>query len=236
MDIDFINNIVTEVRKNKVTMVSEPLFQTTIRNYYNINSIQGDIVECGVWRGGYSVFLSHLFKDRTIWVCDSFEGFQSLKDAKYNKLTYLDPINGLTERFQKGNNMDMDVSLLDVQNVFKQFNLENDPRINFVKGFVNKTLPNININKIALLRIDVDGYSPTREVLDYLYNKVEKGGMIIFDDLCLSEAAAAVKDWMVEKNIPLEVHNPYNDKIYSLNEVVTQSESGYYTGSYIIKK
>ena len=236
MDIDFINNIVTEVRKNKVTMVSEPLFQTTIRNYYNINSIQGDIVECGVWRGGYSVFLSHLFKDRTIWVCDSFEGFQSLKDAKYNKLTYLDPINGLTERFQKGNNMGMDVSLLDVQNVFKQFNLENDPRINFVKGFVNKTLPNININKIALLRIDVDGYSPTREVLDYLYDKVEKGGMIIFDDLCLSEAAAAVKDWMIEKNIPLEVHNPYNDKIYSLNEVVTQSESGYYTGSYIIKK
>ncbi len=236
MDIDFINNIVTEVRKNKVTMVSEPLFQTTIRNYYNINSIQGDIVECGVWRGGYSVFLSHLFKDRTIWVCDSFEGFQSLKDAKYNKLTYSDPINGLTERFQKGNNMGMDVSLLDVQNVFKQFNLENDPRINFVKGFVNKTLPNININKIALLRIDVDGYSPTREVLDYLYNKVEKGGMVIFDDLCLSEAAAAVKDWMIEKNIPLEVHNPYNDKIYSLNEVVTQSESGYYTGSYIIKK
>lgn len=236
MDIDFINNIVTEVRKNKVTMVSEPLFQTTIRNYYNINSIQGDIVECGVWRGGYSVFLSHLFKDRTIWVCDSFEGFQSLKDAKYNKLTYSDPVNGLTERFQKGNNMGMDVSLLDVQNVFKQFNLENDPRINFVKGFVNKTLPNININKIALLRIDVDGYSPTREVLDYLYDKVEKGGMIIFDDLCLSEAAAAVKDWMIEKNIPLEVHNPYNDKIYSLNEVVTQSESGYYTGSYIIKK
>tara|TARA_B100001939_G_C16903567_1_gene601167 strand:+ start:294 stop:1004 length:711 start_codon:yes stop_codon:yes gene_type:complete len=236
VDIDFINNIVTEVRKNKVTMVSEPLFQTTIRNYYNINSIQGDIVECGVWRGGYSVFLSHLFKDRTIWVCDSFEGFQSLKDAKYNKLTYSDPINGLTERFQKGNNMGMDVSLLDVQNVFKQFNLENDPRINFVKGFVNKTLPNININKIALLRIDVDGYSPTREVLDYLYNKVEKGGMVIFDDLCLSEAAAAVKDWMIEKNIPLEVHNPYNDKIYSLNEVVTQSESGYYTGSYIIKK
>jgi hypothetical protein len=236
VDIDFINNIVTEVRKNKVTMVSEPLFQTTIRNYYNINSIQGDIVECGVWRGGYSVFLSHLFKDRTIWVCDSFEGFQSLKDAKYNKLTYSDPVNGLTERFQKGNNMGMDVSLLDVQNVFKQFNLENDPRINFVKGFVNKTLPNININKIALLRIDVDGYSPTREVLDYLYDKVEKGGMIIFDDLCLSEAAAAVKDWMIEKNIPLEVHNPYNDKIYSLNEVVTQSESGYYTGSYIIKK
>ena len=99
----------------------------------------------------------------------------------------------MTERFQKGNNMGMDVSLLDVQNVFKQFNLENDPRINFVKGFVNKTLPNININKIALLRIDVDGYSPTREVLDYLYDKVEKGGMIIFDDLCLSEAAAASK-------------------------------------------
>tara|TARA_R100001163_G_C5067994_1_gene207635 strand:+ start:1564 stop:2274 length:711 start_codon:yes stop_codon:yes gene_type:complete len=236
VDIDFINSIVTRIRGDKVTMVSEPLFQTVIRNYYNINSIQGDIIECGVWKGGYSVFLSHLFKDRTIWVCDSFEGFQSLKDAKYDKLAYSDAVVGKTERFQKGNNMGMNVPLPDVQSVFRQFGLENDPRINFVKGFVNKTLPNININKIALLRIDVDGYSPTREVLDNLYDKVEKGGMIIFDDLCLFEAAAAVKDWMIEKNLPLEVRNPYDDKIYSLEKRVVGSESGFHTGSYIIKK
>ena len=94
----------------------------------------------------------------------------------------------------------------------------------------------LNINKIALLRIDVDGYSPTREVLDHLYDKVVSGGMIIFDDLCLIESAEATKDWLDEKGLPLEVRNPYDDKVYSLKNRTVDSESGFHTGSYIIKK
>ena len=43
-------------------------------------------------------------------------------------------------------------------------------------------------------------------------------------------------DWMIEKNLPLEVRNPYDDKIYSLEKRVVGSESGFHTGSYIIKK
>ena len=63
----------------------------------------------------------------------------------------------------------------------------------------------MNIDKIALLRIDVDGYSPTRVVLDNLYDKVVTGGMIIFDDLCLVEAAEAIEDWMTEKRLSYRV-------------------------------
>jgi len=34
-----------------------------------------------------------------------------------------------------------------------------------------------------------------------LYDKVVTGGMIIFDALCLVEAAEAIKDWMTERII-----------------------------------
>ena len=60
--------------------------------------------------------------------------------------------------------------------------------------------------------------------------------MVIFDDLCLVESAEGVKDWMIENNLPLQVHNPYDDSIYSLKDKISESETGYHTGSYIIKK
>lgn len=240
MDLKKINNLITDiVDVNRFSMVSKPLFETVTRNYYNINRLQGDIIECGVWKGGFSVFLSHLFNDRKIWVCDSFgsSAFQPIKDAKYKNLTYHNIAQGkMVERFQQGDDMGMRVELSNVKWVFDNYGLKDDPRIQFVEGFVNKTLPNININKIALLRIDVDGYSPTREVLDHLYDKVVPGGMVIFDDLCLIESAEATKDWLSDKGLPLEVRNPYDDKIYSLKDRVVESESGFHTGSYITKK
>ena len=240
MDINKINQLITDITDvNRFSMVSKPLFQTVIRNYYNINSLEGDIIECGVWKGGYSIFLSHLFNTKKIWVCDSFDNsaFQHMKDAKYKKLTYYNASQGkMTDRFQQGDDMGMSVSLNNVKWVFEKYGLKDNPRINFVEGFVNKTLPTLNINKISLLRIDVDGYSPTREVLDHLYDKVVSGGMIIFDDLCLIESAEATKDWLGEKGLSLKVRNPYDDKVYSLKNRVVDSESGFHTGSYIIKK
>lgn len=36
--------------------------------------------------------------------------------------------------------------------------------------------------KISLLHIDVDLYEPSKHILEKLYDKVTKGGIIIFDD------------------------------------------------------
>ena len=46
MDLNKINNLIIDITDvNKFSMVSKPLFQTVIRNYYNINSLEGDIIE-----------------------------------------------------------------------------------------------------------------------------------------------------------------------------------------------
>ena len=121
MNIKKINILVNKILTNDHSMVIKSLFETAIRKYHQIASLEGDIVECGVLRGGYSIFLSHLFNNNKIWACDSFEGFQRIEDATYPNLTCRHDILGeLIERFQKANNMGMSVGLKEVQDNFKE--------------------------------------------------------------------------------------------------------------------
>ena len=56
----------------------------------------------------------------------------------------------------------------------------------FVKGNINKTIPKYCKDnehlKIALLHIDTDIYEPAVTILENMYDKVVKDGVIMFDD------------------------------------------------------
>jgi len=99
-----------------------------------------------------------------------------------------------------------------------------------VKGFVKDSLPNSGIKRISLLRIDVDAYSATKEVLDELYDKVEVGGYIIFDDSCLYETADAIRDFFKEQGIENCVLHTITDEKIDLSTNTTTP-----CGCYIIK-
>lgn len=230
-NITSYEELIDDIIDSGITMIWKEIFQMPLRHFDKINNVEGDIVECGVWRGGYSIFLSHLFSDKNIWACDSYEGFQPLKNT-----TYVYKNERHTPAFTHGAKGPLAISLEEVQSHFKTYGLGDEERIKFLKGFVNDTLPTSGIEKIALLRIDVDAYSATLEVLDNLYDKVQPGGYIIFDDANLSESLEAIKFFLKRENLPLELINPYTDQIYSLNAKVCDSDSGFEAGSYIIKK
>ena len=213
-----------------ITMVWKELFEMPLRHFGKIDAVDGDIVECGVWRGGYLIYLSHLFSDKNVWACDSYEGFQPL-----DKVSHKFEGERHTPAFTHGAKGPLAISLEEVKGNFEKYGLEGD-RIKYLKGFVNDTLPTSGIEKISLLRVDVDAYSATLDVLNNLYSKVQPGGYIIFDDLNLKESYKAIVDFFNQENLPLEVYNPYTDEIYSLNHPVTDTDSGFHSGSYIIKK
>lgn len=226
--------LINDLIENKITMIEKELYLTCLRNHDKITSLEGDIVECGVWRGGYSIFLSYLFSDKNIWVCDSFEGFQPPDQGKY-KYDKERHTPNMPHSFGS-----IGVSLEEVKNNFKVYGLENDPRIKYLKGFVKDTLPTSGIEKISLLRVDVDAYSATLEVLDELYPKVVKGGFIIFDDAPLYEASTAMRDYFIRENIEFELRHRNTDEIIELNAdnfVEKLSYSGLHSaGCYLIKK
>lgn len=225
-----MNELIDKLISQSVTMVDRSRFDTILRNSDILKGIEGDVIECGVWRGGMSIFLSKLFSERNIWVCDSFDGFQPLEIAKYD---YKDEVH--TPNYD-----DMiKVSIEEVKSNFEKFGLPvNGERIKFLKGWVKDTLKTDEIKKISLLRIDVDSYSATKEVLDLLYQKVSTGGMIIFDDSCLIQTVDAFCDFFQENNISFDLRHPVSDEIISdLRVHPNHRNQGYLPcGCYIIKK
>jgi hypothetical protein len=204
-----VQSLLDIITSEKLSQASHNGFHTVLRHHDRINSVEGDIIECGVWKGAFSIFLSKIFQTKNVWVCDSFDGFQDPGKSKYPQYD--------REFFTPNNGQDfVRVCLADVMANFNRFGLAGDVyngRIQFLKGWVKDTLPNCQIDKISLLRVDVDAYSATREVLDYLYPKVVPGGMIIFDDSQLFQAVEAAKDYFESINTTFKLYHPDNDSV-----------------------
>jgi O-methyltransferase len=138
------------------------------------DKIPGDFVECGVWRGGASIFAKAVFKaygvtDRKVWLADSFAGMP-VPEIQADKV---DP-DLSTLRY-------LAVSREVVEDNFRRFDLFDDS-VRFVKGWFSESLPNAPIHQIAILRLDGDHYSSTMDALNSLHSKLSKGGFVIIDD------------------------------------------------------
>ena len=177
-----MKELLKAIQADRLTKVTAERFETIDRLVPEVNLLEGDIVECGIWKGGMAIYLAKTFPTRTIWLADSFEGFQHPDTGKYY-------FKG--ESHKAGG---MATPLEGVQQALAKYEVD-VTRINLLEGFVKDTLPQAKIDKIALLRVDVDAYSATREVLDELYPKVVAGGYIVFDDTCLTETRAAILDF-----------------------------------------
>lgn len=156
------------------------------------NQIEGDLVECGAWRGGATIFMRSILKaygieDRLVWVADSFEGLPKPKnDHDGWDLTNLDYLK---------------VSLEQVQANFARFDLLDD-QVRFLKGWFADTLPDAPIDRIAVLRLDGDMYHSTMDTLVSLYPKVSPGGFVIVDDYHSWPACKqAVDDYLAQHGL-----------------------------------
>ncbi len=139
-------------------------------------SVPGDFIETGVWRGGACIFLRAALKaygDRTrrVWVADSFEGLPK-PDGRYEQ--------DKGDRHWKKSDV-LGVSLEQVKANFSRYGLL-DEQVQFLKGWFKDTLPTAPIERLAILRVDGDMYASTMDALTNLYRLVSVGGFVIIDD------------------------------------------------------
>lgn len=167
-----------KVREFTMTSTSDLFALYNALNYVSKNDIEGDFVECGVWKGGSSMFIAYYLierkeYDRKIFLYDTFSGMTTPSSLDID-------LNGNKATDNHGMNW-TPASLTEVkENMLKtNYPLEN---IVFVEGDVKEVLPNTQPNKIALLRLDTDWYESTILELKYLYPRLSTNGVLILDD------------------------------------------------------
>jgi hypothetical protein len=151
------------------------------------NNLEGDFVECGVWRGG-NILLYKLLNDfynlnKSIFAYDTFEGMTSPEDIDINfKGNYAYKLLQENKKSENQKNTHCIAKIDTVKkNILRYSNLEN---IIFITGPVEKTLlleKNLP-KKISVLRLDTDWYASTKVELEILYPRLVHGGVLIIDD------------------------------------------------------
>jgi O-methyltransferase len=181
--------IIDYVMDNQLTMVSyERLWGTLMACKYAIErEVEGDFVECGVWRGGNAILAAEMFKlyevDKKVWLFDTFKGMTSPTSLDVQATNGEAAISNYLVNERGTHNEWCYASLRDVKNNFEKKDLLSE-NIVFIEGDVCQTLSDKdNIpSKISILRLDTDWYDSTKKELEVLYPKIAIGGCLIIDD------------------------------------------------------
>ena len=142
--------------------------------YIRDNRLPGDLVDCGCFLGGVSIFMKILMRDwgmndRRVILFDTFTG----------------PPVGSKDTIIGGQPFQWNEALVnhreDTEQNIKEV-LGSLDGFQIVEGFVEDTLPNTIFGDLALLRLDTDFYESTKIEFEILYPKLVDGGVVIVDD------------------------------------------------------
>lgn len=125
------------------------------------NHLDGDIAEVGVFQGGSACILAHGKGNRHLNLFDTFEGLPDVHDEK-------DVLN-------KGEMHQTSEEI--VKNRLKDYN-----GWSVYKGIFPGTSGPVKDKSFSLVHLDTDLYTGTLESLEFFYQRMQKGGIIITHD------------------------------------------------------
>ncbi len=180
------------------------------------DKVPGDVVECGVWRGG-SAFAMLLGQrevfgrvERRLHLLDSFEGLPPVTERD----------GELAKEWQEGGQPDKFfencAAVVDeLHATLTQMGFA-DSDYEVVKGWFDDTVPplakQLADTGISMLRLDGDWYDSTMVCLRHLEPLVSEGGIIIIDDYYAWDGCArAVHDYLSEHDLPYRIKSLYNN-------------------------
>jgi O-methyltransferase len=178
--------------------------------YIVASDVPGDIVECGVWRGGSSMAAAMALQNsgetsRKIFLYDTFAGMPMPDDVDVDS----EGVSALGKwgRLQSNDhNQWCYASIEEVRSNMMSTGYPPD-RIVLVKGLVQETIPDIIPETISLLRLDTDWYDSYRHEMVHLFPRVAERGVVIFDDYGHWQGARrAVDEFLVKSNVKLLLH------------------------------
>lgn len=146
----------------------------------SVRHVAGDTADVGVRFGTSSFFILRGIDDpaRQHHIFDSFEGLSEPAPE--------DSGDGRPTVWKKGH-------LLAEEAVTRKNLHMYEDRCRFYKGWVPTRFPEVEDRKFAFVHIDVDLYEPTRDTIEFFYERVNPGGVIVCDDYGSAQCFGARK-------------------------------------------
>lgn len=195
------------------TMMSRKDYIKYIEFIHERRHIRGNIVECGVWRGGAIAGIASFMEgERTFYLFDSFEGLPEASEIDGSAAKeWQNDVNSKNYY----NNCKADIE-------FAQKAMEKSGKYNesvFIKGWFNETLPENKLQNIAILRLDADWYDSTYICLEHLFDKVIPGGLIILDDYYTWDGCSrALHDFLAKDKRTERIQSLYGGGCYLIKK------------------
>jgi hypothetical protein len=173
--------------------------------YVSAAGLAGDVVECGVWKGGSSMLAALALlavgdRTRTLWLYDTFAGMTEPTERDVDHAGR-DARARFARAEQSGGWF---VAPLDEVRVALARTGYPAERLRFVAGKVEETIPREAPERIALLRLDTDWYESTRHELEQLWPRLVPGGVLLIDDYGHWQGARrAVDEFFARQRAPV---------------------------------
>jgi len=151
--------------------------------------VAGDFVDVGVWKGGSSMIMKsvddQLDGGRRVLCLDIYDTMDLRvldDDDPVDDRIIVSALEFAREHFETEG---VRTSIAEVRDNFRAFDVSLDG-VEFLRGnLISPGFPFERVDSIALLRIDCDFYTATKNTLERLHPKLEPGAAVIFDDYYL---------------------------------------------------
>jgi O-methyltransferase len=179
------------------------------------DAVAGDIAECGVFQGATLVPVTNTLNSRKdtrqIYGFDSFEGFGKAAEVE-SAVDASGHIDLETEMFQQ-------TSVGLIREKLKLTHTNTD-RLNLVKGYFENSLPAYSNHTYSFVHLDCDLASSYLTCLSFFYPRLNKGGIILFDeylDPVYTAATETIDQFFADKSEkPLRIEHDNYVKYYIL--------------------
>lgn len=163
----------------------------------SVSSLSQDTAECGVFKGASSHFIleANRNNNKTHHIFDSFSG---LSEPTKDDI----PIDTTSRMWQKN-------ELSIAENIVKH-NLHQFSNIEIHNGWIPECFKNIDNRMFSFVHIDVDLYEPTKDCLNFFYDRIVPGGLLVCDDYGSTTCPGAYKSYNEFISESLRILYPYS--------------------------
>jgi len=138
--------------------------------------LEGDFVDCGVNYGIFANAVAHFIHfeqtNKTYYLLDTFYGLDG---------QYCTPEELQRNDHMKYGKVPPETIKRALQESMSAY------QIKIIEGAVPKTLPEVDAEQIAYLSLDMNCAEPEVEALEYFWDRIVPGGIVVFDDYAYTD-------------------------------------------------